>query len=204
MFADEERVPLSALNHFVFCPRRCALIHIEGQYTENVYTVEGRLSHRIADEPSEEQVAGVRIVHALPLYSARLGLVGKADIVEFRGNTPYPVDYKRGRRRQWHNDDVQLCAQALCLEEMTGESVPAGAIYHVRSRRRREVEFTAHLRDATEGTVMELHEFLRAGQTPKAHPHRKCKGCSLRSICVPDIARIRVGMLVDLFEPEEE
>jgi CRISPR-associated exonuclease Cas4 len=115
---DNELLPLSALNHLLYCERRCALIHVEGVFVENVYTLEGSLAHEAADTPGYETSAGVRVVRALPLYSKQLGLVGKADIVEFRGETPYPVDYKRGKRKKWVNDDVQLCAQALCLEEM--------------------------------------------------------------------------------------
>src|ERR1700733_205112 len=122
---DDARLPLSALNHLVFCERRCALIHIEGVFVENAFTLEGTMAHETADLPSYETKQGVRVMHALPLWSTRLKLSGKADIVEFHAHSlgpeiPMPVEYKRGRRNRWLNDDIQLCAQALCLEEMLG------------------------------------------------------------------------------------
>src|SRR6516162_1797272 len=121
---DDDLLPVSALNHLLYCERRCALIHTEGIFIENVYTLEGALAHRAADTPGYESEEGVHAVRALPLYSRTLGLVGKADIVEFRDGVPYPVDYKRGKRKRWVNDDVQLCAQALCLEDMLQIAVP--------------------------------------------------------------------------------
>ncbi len=142
------------MNHLLFCERRCALIHIEGVFQENAYTLEGRLRHEGADTPGYETRSGVRAVRALPLYSRRLGLAGRADIVEFHprpegGERPCPVDYKRGKRNRWENDDVQLCAQGLCLEEMLSVDVPRGAIFHAASKRRREVEFSRELRETT-------------------------------------------------------
>jgi CRISPR-associated exonuclease Cas4 len=130
--ADDELLPISALNHLLYCERRCALIHVEGIFVENVYTLEGALAHQAADNPGYQSEEGVRLVRALPLYSRTLGLVGKADIVEFRDEVPYPVDYKHGKRKKWVNDEVQLCAQALCLEEMLGVPVLRGAIFHAR------------------------------------------------------------------------
>lgn len=131
MTDDLEPLPLSALNHLMYCERRCALIHIEGIFEENAFTLQGGLLHEAADTPGYSTQSGVRVVRALPVYSRRLGLSGKADIVEFaRGpggrQTPCPVDYKRGARRRWNNDDVQLCAQALCLEEMLGVGSASG------------------------------------------------------------------------------
>src|SRR5580700_5448013 len=151
VFEEGEPLPVSALNHLLYCERRCALIHIEGVFVENAYTLEGRMAHEGADTPGYETAAGVRSVRALPLYSRRYDLSGRADIIEFHRKArdveqPYPVDYKRGKKSKWDNDDVQLCAQALCLEEMLDVEVPAGAIFHGASRRRREVIFTAGLR----------------------------------------------------------
>src|SRR5207237_90075 len=133
--ADDEFQPIRALNDLLFCERRCALHRLEGLWVENVYTVEGSQGHRNAHaEPSSEELsAGGRIVRGLWLRSNRLRLVGVADVVEFRPE-PFPIEYKRGRKRRWDNDDVQLCAQALCLEEMLGVAVPRGAIFHVRSK----------------------------------------------------------------------
>jgi CRISPR-associated exonuclease Cas4 len=182
-----ESVPVSALNQFLYCPRRCALIHVEGTFAENAYTLEGRFQHDRADEPSEEMVDGVWTVRALPLWSAGLGLTGKADIVEFHDGVPYPVDYKHGRRKQHENDDVQLCAQALCLEEMLDAVVPEGAIYHVASKRRRTVTFTPDLRVTTEATAAAVHQILESGVVPAAEFTPRCNGCSLRGACLPEV-----------------
>jgi CRISPR-associated exonuclease Cas4 len=186
--ADDELLPISALNHLLYCERRCALIHVEGVFIENVYTLEGQLAHAAADTPGYESAPGARVVRALPLYSKRLGLTGRADIVEFRGQTPYPVDYKHGRRQKWANDDVQLCAQALCLEEMLGGAVTQGAIFHAASRRRREVEFTAALREQTVEAIGRLRWLLRERVVPAAALKPQCDGCSLREACLPELA----------------
>jgi len=188
----EEPVMISALNQYVYCPRRCALMHVEGVFEENQFTLEGSILHSRTDTPGVEERLGVRIVRALPLFSRKLGLTGKADIVEFqRGEdgteVPYPVDYKRGRRRKWDNDDIQLCAQGLCLEEMIGVRVPAGAIFHATARRRREVPFTGELRSLTLRTIDEVRELVRARVIPAAVLLPKCDGCSLRGICMPEI-----------------
>lgn len=199
MTEEEEPLPLSALNQLLFCERRCALIHIEGVFVENAFTLEGSHLHETADTPGYETRTGVRVVRALPLYSRRLGLSGKADIVEFtrgpRGrSTPCPVDYKRGARRRWDNDDVQLCAQALCLEEMLNVEVPRGAIFHAGSKRRREVEFTPQLRDDTIRVSRRLHEMVRQSEVPPAVLLPKCEGCSLRGVCMPELAQ-RAGIV---------
>ena len=193
MTEEVEPFPLSALNHLLFCERRCALIHIEGVFVENAFTLQGGILHETADTPGYETRSGVRVVRALPLYSQRLGLSGKADIVEFAGRphgpaTPCPVDYKRGARRRWDNDDVQLCAQALCLEEMLNVEVPRGAIFHAASKRRREVEFTPELRDGTIQATRRLHELIRQSKVPRAILKPQCEGCSLKGICIPELS----------------
>ena len=206
---DAVRLPLSALNHLVFCERRCALIHIEGIFVQNAFTVEGTFAHEAADLSGYEVKAGIRVLHALPVWSARLKLSGKADIVELQpkpggGETPFPVEYKRGRRNRWQNDDVQLCAQALCLEEMLGTNVPCGAIFHVSSKRRREVEFTPHLRAQTETAVSRLHELIGAGRIPPAVLLPKCEGCSLHEVCMPELTLRRTEIdtaNANLFSP---
>jgi CRISPR-associated exonuclease Cas4 len=178
--------PLSSLNHLLFCPRRCALLRTEGAWVDNAHTVEGTHAHRNvhANPGTLHEDEGVRVARGLWVWSDRLRLAGVADLVEFRPG-PYPVEYKRGRRRRWDNDDVQLCAQALCLEEMFGTPVPAGAVFNVRSRRRREVLFDAPLRAETEGAVARLHALLASGETPPPVPHPKCKQCSLERLCLP-------------------
>jgi CRISPR-associated exonuclease Cas4 len=180
--------PLSALNDLLFCPRRCALHRIEQLWQENAYTVEGSHAHRLVHAAlfEEDAEGALRTVRGLWLRSHRLRLVGITDLVEFRPE-PYPVEYKRGRKRRWDNDEVQLCAQALCLEEMLSCPVPAGAIFHVRSRRRREVVFDEALRHTTEQAVERLHALLASGQTPLPVLHPKCKACSLHEVCLPEL-----------------
>lgn len=181
----DDPVPISALNHYSYCPRRCALIHVEQIFEENVYTLRGRSLHERVDQPIGEFQEGVRIERALPLWSVRLGLIGKADAVEFHGVTPLPVEYKSGRLRQFENDDLQLCAQGLCLEEMTGKEVPLGAIYHHGSRRRREVIFDSTLREQVEKTVVEVRELLRRTVLPPPVNDNRCRHCSLQESCMP-------------------
>lgn len=188
----QEPVLVSALNHYLFCPRRCALIHLEGLHGENAYLLEGTFLHERVDTPGVESRPGVRVTRALPLFSKRLGLVGKADVVEFHrkaggSEVPLPVDYKRGPRRRWDNDDAQLCAQGLCLEEMLGVSVPRGAVFHAASKRRREVVFTPELRALTERTVEQVRAMLEAGRVPLPKLMPRCDGCSLRELCFPDV-----------------
>lgn len=188
MDSDDDLQPIRALNDLLFCERRCALHRIEGLWQENLYTVEGSLAHRkVHADPADEHFDNAqRVVRGMPLRSKRLRLVGVADLVEFRPE-PYPVEYKRGRKRRWDNDDVQLCAQALCLEEMLGEPVRVGAVFHVRSHRRREVVFDADLRQRTERAAARLHELIAAGQTPPPVLHPKCKACSLHAVCLPEM-----------------
>lgn len=192
---EVEPLPISALNHFLYCERRCALIHIEGVFVENAATLAGRLAHEGADTPGYETRAGVRVERALPLFSDTLGLSGKADIVEFHRavekggkERPFPVEYKRGPRRKWENDDVQLCAQALCLEEMLGVSVPAGAVFHAKTKRRRDVEFTPELRGQTLETIRRLRELMNAGRVPPPILTPRCEGCSLHEVCMPELS----------------
>mgnify|MGYP001570397844 FL=1 len=186
------QIPISALNHFTFCPRRCALIHVEGVFVENASTLRGRVAHEEVDDAGAEERPGVRIVRGLPLFSDRLGLSGRADVVEFRPaadgpEIPYPIEYKRGPRRQWKNDDLHACAQGLCLEDMFGVPVPRGAIFHIASRRRREVEFTPELRSAVAQTIQDIRRLLAAGFTPPAIRQPHCDGCSLNRLCLPEI-----------------
>jgi CRISPR-associated exonuclease Cas4 len=187
MYDESELVMLSALEHYSYCPRQCALIHQEQTFSENLYTLRGRAVHEQVDEPEWTVEKGVRVERALPLWSNRLGLTGKADVVEFHGDTPYPVEYKHGPRRQKEHDDLQLCAQAMCLEEMTGQAVPQGAIFHHSSRRRREVEFTPLLRQKVEQYVIEIRAMLANRILPPAVNDARCKNCSLQDSCLPSV-----------------
>jgi CRISPR-associated exonuclease Cas4 len=189
---DADFQPIAALNDLLFCERRCALHRIEQVWEDNVATLEGTLRHKRADAGKLEHTADGRVARAVLLRCQRLRLAGKADVVEFHrqddgSEVPFPVEYKRGRRRKWDNDDVQLCAQALCLEEMLGVTVPRGAIFHVKSKRRRDVAFTPELRAKTEQTARRLHALLAAGATPPPVLKPRCRGCSLRELCLPEL-----------------
>jgi CRISPR-associated exonuclease Cas4 len=189
----EEYPPLSALNHLLFCPRRCYLLRVEGVWVDNHHTVGGTLDHRRVHASRDSQEGPHRTARGLPLVSHRLRLSGVSDLVEFHAareggpEVPYPVEYKRGRRRQWDNDEVQLCAQGLCLEEMLGVAVPAGAIYHGGSKRRREVAFTVDLRRRTEAAAGRLHALLATAEAPAPVVHPKCRQCSLIGLCLPEL-----------------
>ena len=198
---EREKIPLSALNHFLFCPRRAGLIHVEGIFKDNHHTLRGDIVHEHADLSGYEVVKGVTLLRALPVFSERLGLSGKCDIVEQRADgSLLPVEFKLGKRRQWENDDVQLCAQALCLEEMFGMTIPHGAIFHAQTKRRRDVDFDADPRARTEQSVAELHALLAAESVPLArYIEDRCEECSLYEICLPKAtgADSRAALLAD-------
>jgi len=183
-------IPLSALQHFLYCPRQCALIHLERQWAESQHTAEGRVLHARTDQPGQAVRRGVRTVTAMALSHAHLGLTGIADVVEFHamaeGEQPYPVEYKRGRPKAHRADEVQLCAQALCLEDMFGQPVPEGALFYGQTHRRLSVVFDAGLRAATLDTIGRTRAMLNSGRTPAAeYLPKKCDACSLLGICVP-------------------
>ena len=181
-----EALPLSLLNDYLYCPRRAALKVVEGWRSANQHTARGDIAHEHADLRGYEVVQGVKLLRALPVFSDRLGLSGKCDIVEQRPDQSlFPVEFKVGKRRQWENDDAQLCAQALCLEEMFHTDIPRGAVFHADSKRRREIEFTPALRALTEKTVAELHGLLDTTAIPRAEYREACEECSLYEICLP-------------------
>ena len=209
MYSEDDLLPVSGLQHLIFCERRVALIHIEGIWDENPFTVEGRHLHDRADSPETEVRRDVRIARGLRLRCLRLGLTGKADVVEFHrmeddtaalpgmrphGVTlpgvsgpwqPFPVEYKRGRLRHEEGYEIQLCAQALCLEEMLNAHVPAGAIFYGKTGRRLDVVFDDTLRNETEIAAARLHELIGNERTPPARYEKKCAKCSLMSLCMP-------------------
>jgi len=190
MYSEDDLVPLSALQHLVFCERQCALIHIEQLWDENRFTAEGRIMHERVHEVGAESRGNVRIARGVALRSLRLGLIGKADVVEFHrieGGKwrPFPVEHKLGKPKPDDCDKVQLCAQALCLEEMLGVEVPAGAIFYGRTRHRLDVEFDDALREETEKAAGQVHDLIRSGSTPKPVYTKKCKSCSLVAACLP-------------------
>lgn len=206
-WAETDLVTISALEHWSYCPRQCALIHLEQTYDENLYTLRGNRAHRTADEASVDSARGVRVVRGLPIWSERLGLTGRADIVEFHDETPYPIEYKAGSRRTWVHEAVQACAQAMCLEEMLQRDVPKGAIWYHASRQRREVVFDAPLRTLVEQMIHDVRAMLASERLPDAPNDARCPKCSLYEACLPALAahpaRIR-GILGELFHPAPE
>ena len=184
--AEDETLPLSGLQHLAFCPRQWALIHLEQAWAENRLTAEGRLLHERADLPGHTTRGILRSVRGMALEHRGLKLSGTADVVEFRPE-PFPVEYKRGKRKPNDCDLVQLCAQALCLEEMLEVAVPCGAIFYGDPRRRLEVVFTPQLRSRTELLAKQMHTLHRARMTPAAVPAAHCRSCSLQDICMPTV-----------------
>ena len=207
---DPNPIPLSALQHWAYCPRQCGLIHLEQAFDDNLHTQRGQAVHALVDQPGMELRKGLRIERALPVWHDTLGLIGKADVVEFEPDgTPYPVEYKHGSRHKAADiaacDDLQLAAQALCLEAMTGRSVRMGAIYYASSRRRREVNITPVLRDQVADTVRAIRQMqATATLPPPTTDVRRCKGCSLRDRCQPEaLVRLHAsGALPSLFDPD--
>ena len=174
------------LEHYAYCPRQCALIHVEQSYEENVYTLRGNRDHRRADEPETELRDDGRVERALPLYSEELGLTGRADVVEFHDDAPFPIEYKHGEQRRHDSGRIQLCAQALCLEEMTGRAVSTGALYHTGSNRRQEVTFDPPLRADTREVIGAVRAQLREQRVPPPVNDDRCPPCSLQRVCMPD------------------
>lgn len=211
MTADEDPLPLSALQHWAYCPRQCGLIHLEQAFDDNVHTLRGQAVHATVDRPGVELRAGLRVERALPIWSDRLGLIGKADVVEFEPDgTPYPVEYKHGSRNKAAEiaacDDVQLAAQALCLEEMSGRAVNEGALFYATSKRRRIVPITDALRTQVAETARAVRDMLASQKLPPPTADvRRCKGCSLIERCQPE-AMARLGNSSDaasrLFDPD--
>jgi CRISPR-associated exonuclease Cas4 len=187
---EDDLIMISALAHYNYCPRRCALIHIEQFWNENIFTAEGHIMHDHVHEEGNESRGSMRISRGVPLRSLRLGLIGKADVVEFHRVDknrwqPFPVEYKRGKPKVDHCDKIQLCAQAMCLEEMLNVSVPEGAIFYGRTRRRLDVTFDDALRKETEETSEQTHSLISSGKTPPPVYEKRCKSCSLIGECMP-------------------
>ena len=180
-----EPVLVSALNHYVYCPRRCFLVYVEHIWDENLYTLRGNAVHENVDVESSHMLVGVRYERALPIWSKRLNLVGKADLVEFHGEIPYPVEYKSGKRKEFQNDYIQLCAQAICLEEMLGVKVEKGAIFWHASRERKEVVFTEAMRGMVEEVAVAVHKMMDERFVPPPVNDKRCRDCSLKESCLP-------------------
>ncbi len=211
----EDPIPLSAIQHWQYCPRQCGLIHLEQAFDDNLHTLRGQAVHKRVDRPGVETVKGVRVEHALPLWHDGLGLSGKADVVEFdRAGQPYPVEYKHGSRHKAADiaacDDLQLAAQALCLEVMLGSAVPEGAIYYASSKRRRVVAIDQALRDQVAQVADAVHGMLRSQSLPApltgTKAAQRCRGCSLRDRCQPEAGQstaLQRGTQ-ELFDPDAD
>lgn len=207
-YEENELLPLSGLQHLVFCKRQWALIHLEGQWVENRLTAQGRVMHERSHDSAVEVRGDVRIVRGLRLCSLELGLTGQADVVEFHRDRdanagaaqpplaaplpglpgrwrPFPIEYKRGMPKHGACDEVQLCAQAMCLEEMLAVYVPAGALFYGKTHRRHEVAFSPTLRDTTAALAAAMHRAFTDGITPRAPLEPKCRQCSLLQACMP-------------------
>lgn len=190
-----DHLPISALQHLLYCERQCALIHVEQVWAENQFTAEGNVLHEKAHGGQDESKAGVRIVRGLPVRSDTLGLSGECDVVEFHPDgSVLPIEYKRGKPKAHRADEVQLCAQALCLEESLRKPVPEGRLYYGQTRRRLDVVFDRELRALTAETAGRLQELIAAHLTPPAlYEERKCESCSLKQLCMPLAMRFQKG-----------
>lgn len=204
LYHEDDYLPLSGLQHFLFCRRQWALIHIEQQWQENVLTAEGRIMHERAHTEQTEKRGDRLIVRGLRIHSARLGVSGQCDVVEFvespQGVTitgrngrflPYPVEYKHGSSMSNDADRAQLCAQAMCLEEMLSVDIPEGALFYGQTRRREIVAFSEELRDKVTRAFKEMHELYARAYTPKVKPGAYCKSCSLNELCLPKLLKAK-------------
>ncbi len=188
----DDYIPISALNQYDYCPHRCYLIHIERAFTHNEHTIAGTLEHTRADSGESGRRGELSQFRSVRLYSRKYGLSGKADLIEETsqsdgGRTLYPVEHKHGRRGDWKNDQLQLCAQALCLEEMLelDEPIRFGYIYYVQTARRKDVALDEELRRYTIETIERVHRLMSTGERPLAVYTERCRGCSLYQVCLP-------------------
>ena len=205
IYAEEDFLQLSGLQHFRFCRRQWALIHIENQWHENYFTVDGSLMHENAHDGEKRESRGdLLILRGLPVFSRTLGISGQCDVVEFRRDPggvslrerdglwkPFPVEYKRGKPKEHSADELQLCAQAMCLEEMLCCDIPQGALFYGEPRRRTVVDFTPELRKDVRDCLTEMHQLYERGYIPKVKPGSMCRACALKDLCLPSLTRRR-------------
>ena len=199
-------VLVSALEHWSYCPRQCGLIHLESAWDENVFTMRGRAVHERADTPTSRNERGLRVERALPIWSERYGLQGRADVVEYTDEGRLiPVEYKSGKKRDDSHSSIQLCAQALCLEEMFGLAVPEGAIFFAASQKRQTVTISEALRSSTVGTIEAVRAMLVEQALPSAKYDRRCRNCSLLDACLPQtLTKAATSREGALFHPMRE
>lgn len=209
MYPEEDWIQLSAIQHYIFCRRQCALIHVDGLWDENAFTARGKILHERVDSGEDETRHDSRTVRSLNIYSKRLGLSGRADVVEFvkTGTVvkPFPVEYKSGQPKRNISDLAQLCAQALCLEEMLSVPVREGAVYYGKPRRRLPVEIDDDLRKDTETIILAIHDMIKKKHVPHAKYEKKCDSCSLNDFCMPGIPGRRIDNYIrGLYQTDEE
>lgn len=182
----EDSIPLSALQHFLYCPRQCALIHIERQWEENIFTAKGRVLHERTDSHETSYENGIKTVRSLRVASQTLGVFGVCDVVEFHEDGPVPIEYKRGKPKTHRADEVQLCAQAICLEEIFGVHIPEALLFYGRNHRRFAVTLDPELRELTARVAADCRELIESGRTPPGeYVHKRCSACSLLDVCLP-------------------
>lgn len=200
---QEEYLLLSGIQHFAFCPRQWALIHIEGLWEENLSTVEGALMHERSHDAKQSELRGdILSLRSLRVFSHRLGITGACDVVEFHRCSdgvslygrkglwqPFPVEYKRGKPKAHQADELQLCAQAMCIEEMLGCTITEGALFYGETKRRQNVAFDSQLREAVDAMTRQMHAYARRGHTPKVKPRKNCRSCSLEALCLPALGK---------------
>lgn len=209
MYSEDDYIQLSAIQHYVFCPRQCGLIHVYGLWAENMFTARGNIMHERADSEENEWRNEKHIVRSLTIISKKLGLSGKADVVEFMDinglKNPYPVEYKSGKPKKNISDSAQLCAQAMCLEEMMNVKIEKAAFYYGKPRKRHEIGLTENLRNATEEIIEKIHDMVKTRKVPEAKYEKKCNTCSLKDLCMPSIGRKKIPYyLKGLYNTDEK
>lgn len=181
-------VPIAALNQYAYCPHRCWRMFCAGEFTDNQYTIEGTSLHDRVHTLSENLRDETWQVRAIWLKSEQYKLIGKSDLIESESGELYPVEYKRGRKGEWDNDELQVAAQAMCLEEMTGKNIASGYVYYAQSHQRQFVDISPQLREQVIATISAVTILLATGNRPPAISSQRCKGCSLYSQCLPEVA----------------
>ncbi|HOP30634.1 MAG TPA: CRISPR-associated protein Cas4 [Spirochaetota bacterium] len=208
MYSEEDYIQLSAIQHYVFCPRQCALIHVQGVWNENMFTAKGKIMHEKVDSGEDESRGEKQILRSLNIYSKRLGLSGRCDVVEMFGrgedSTPYPVEYKSGKPKNDISDMAQLCAQSLCLEEMMNVAIRKAAIFYGKPRRRLEVDIDDDLRRSTEEIIKAIHNMISEKSIPSGKYESKCDSCSLHEACMPEVTSRKLNSYIEELYKEDE
>ena len=194
---NEDYIPIASLNHYSYCPHRCWRMFCAGEFVDNQYTIEGTSLHDRVHTLSEGMREDTYQVRAIWLKSERYKLIGKSDLIESDSGQLYPVEYKRGSKGKWDNDEMQVVAQALCLEEMTGRTITQGYVYYASSHQRQLVEINEELRGEAIATIQAIQILLQTGTMPRANYTKRCQGCSLKSQCLPEVSK-KIGRYLEV------